>query len=182
MLLMILMVIMLAGCTWGQDDDNPIVTPSPTPTLAETPVSTSTENPSPSPVPTDTPQASASSPDTQTPNGQHAEGTYVGQIDNNSIEVLIDDTPTAFRLNETTQMQVSALTEGQLIGFTYEENAEGQKTIIRFDETPQTMVAVYAGQMDPHTIEVTTNGGPVAFQLTGDALTQIDSLSCRRHN
>ena len=107
----------------------------------------------------------------------HAEGEYVGRIDSRSIEVIVDGTAAAYRLTDTTAMQVPALTEGIIIGFTYEPNDAGQNTIVRFDATPQTLTAVYVGQADAHTIEVTTaDGEAITFQLTGDALTQVESL------
>jgi hypothetical protein len=158
----------LPGCT-SDSDNQPSATPSQTPALEDAQAFSSSDMASPSPVPIISPGAQ--------PTEKHAEGIYIGQIDNNTIEVSIDGTPTAFRLNAITQMQISALTDGQFIGFSYSENDAGQKTILRFDETPQTMIAEYAGQMDTHTIEVTTENGPVAFQLAGEALKQVESLS-----
>ena len=170
------LITALAGCT-PPDTPPAAASPGSTPT-AQSPTETPTvptDMPTeplagtPTAMPTDTPAI-------QTPGEMHAEGEYVGRIDNNSIEVIVDGTVAAYRLTETTAMQVTALTEGKTIGFVYVQNDAGQNAIIRFDASPQTLIAVYAGQIDPHSIEVTTDGGPVAFQLTGDALTQAPGL------
>jgi len=107
----------------------------------------------------------------------HAQGRYVGQIDNNSIEVIMDDTAVAFRLLETVKNQVANLIEGQDVGFVYGENDAGHNVIISFDGVDQTVTATFGGRIDPHTIEVAINGYSFAFQLDDDILPQVDTLN-----
>lgn len=178
--LLLTVVIAVAGCTSstqqdnaatnGQDNatTNEVETTSPQTTLGET-ASPSAQSQSSSDDPSHTPSAS----DSKT---QHKTGEYVGQIDSNSIEIVVDDEPAAYRLTEITKMQVSVLTEGQTIGFTYEVSDVGQDVIISFDDIEQTMNATYVGLADAHTMEVMRDGTPISFQLKGDALTQVNSI------
>ena len=171
----LILTITLTGCM-PPDTDTPSASTSPGNTPQQSAIQLPTTRPTETPAETPT-AAPTDTPATQVPGEMHAEGEYVGRIDNNSIEVIVNGIPAAYRLTEMTIMQMLALTEGQTIGFTYEQNDVGQNVIVRFDDTPQTLTAVFAGQIDPHSIEATTNDGDsVVFQLTGDALTQAAGL------
>jgi len=40
-----------------------------------------------------------------------------------------------------------------------------------------TAIGVYNGQVDPHTIEIETDDGPTAFQLTTEARNDVENLT-----
>ena len=104
------------------------------------------------------------------------QGEYVGQIDNHSIEVLVQGASMAFQLTDENKDQASSYQSGETIGFDYYENGEGQNVIIGFANVQKEMTVTFEGQMDPHSIEVIMDGNPVAFQLSGDALDQVNDF------
>ncbi len=170
--LLLTVAIAVAGCTSStqQDDATANGTTSPETTSEQVQASTNAQSQTSSDDPSNTPSAS----DSKT---QHKTGEYVGQIDSNSIEVIVNNEPAAYRLTDITKMQISVLTEGQTIGFTYEISDVGQDVIISFDDVEQKMNAAYVGLEDAHTIEVMRDGTPIFFQLEGDALTQVNSIN-----
>lgn len=60
-------------------------------------------------------------------------GIYVGQIDNRSIEVKIDGTPTAFQLTDEALIQLESISEGDEVSFVYTDTKIEQKTIEKFN-------------------------------------------------
>jgi len=106
----------------------------------------------------------------------YVEGEYVGLIDNNSIEVKIEDGPQAFQLTDVTKEQISSYKKGDIIGFDYLKNEKGQNVIISFKQEKQFITGDYVGQIDPHSIEVTIEDGPVTFQLNDAAVNQVGSF------
>lgn len=57
-------------------------------------------------------------------------GTYVGQIDNNSIEIETADGPTAFRLDEAMDQVISKLQGNESVSFEYwEQPIEGEEEL-----------------------------------------------------
>jgi len=63
---------------------------------------------------------------------QTEEGTLVGQIDNHSVEILIDGKPISFQLTDEAKQQIEQLNDGQQIAFEYTDTGIEQKTIERF--------------------------------------------------
>lgn len=63
------------------------------------------------------------------------EGTYVGQIDNNSVEILIDGSPTAFFFSDDLKSSFNpkAFKKGNRVKIQYEKNANGQLILERID-------------------------------------------------
>ncbi|MEH7384320.1 hypothetical protein V7147_02730 [Bacillus sp. JJ1521] len=53
-------------------------------------------------------------------------GTYEGQIDTNSIEIITADGPLALRINEETEESLSELKEGDTVVVRYIQNDNGQ--------------------------------------------------------
>ena len=105
----------------------------------------------------------------------YAEGEYVGQIDSNSIEVIVDGAAAAFYLADAAKEQITLYETGDAVAFEYQLDEQGHNIIISFGE--MTTVVTFEGQMDPHSIEVMTEDGAYDwFQLTGDALEQAGSL------
>jgi hypothetical protein len=60
------------------------------------------------------------------------EGTYVGQIDNRSIEITVNGTPTAFQLTDEAAKQLESIKEGEEVSFVYTDSKMEQKTIEKF--------------------------------------------------
>lgn len=52
-----------------------------------------------------------------------------------------------------------------------------QHSNLEQEQKYRTMTGIYVGQADPHTIEVETDEGPVAYQLSDDARLQVEVLS-----
>ena len=108
-------------------------------------------------------------------NVESIEGAYVGQIDSQSVEVIVGGSMMAFRLSDTTKEQVLSIGSGDIIVFEYQQNADGQNVIISFGE--QSIVVTYEGQIDPHSIEVIKRDSTYdVFQLSGDALEQAGQV------
>ncbi|MDD5016785.1 MAG: hypothetical protein PHO15_01645 [Eubacteriales bacterium] len=106
---------------------------------------------------------------------KYTEGEYAGQIDSNSIEVIVDGGAAAFRLTDAISELAGSFQTGDAIVFEYQQNEQGQNIIVSFGE--QTTVVTFEGQMDPHSIEVIKGDGSYDwFQLTGDALEQVSGL------
>jgi len=59
----------------------------------------------------------------------------------------------------------------------HEPNNESNNDPENSDDNLITETGIYNGQADPHTIEIETEEGPLAFQLTMDARDDIDALT-----
>ncbi|EOD00932.1 protease complex subunit PrcB family protein [Caldisalinibacter kiritimatiensis] len=57
-------------------------------------------------------------------------GTYIGQIDDNSIEMKVNDKTNAYRLSEDVKENINKLATGDKVQFTYKENENGQLIIL----------------------------------------------------
>lgn len=110
-------------------------------------------------------------------------GMYVGQADPHTIEIETSDGPVAFQLTDAARSDVDALSPGQQVTYQYEDN--GEQLVIHHIEPVAdhsgnellTGTGMYVGQADPHTIEIETSDGPIAFQLTDEARSDVDTLS-----
>lgn len=97
------------------------------------------------------------------------EGVYLGQLDNNSIEIEINGDARTFILTEETKDDIDNLKENSEVKFTYYLNEKNQlvlneinkKEIVKKDETK--VQGQYVGQIDNFSIEVMVNGEPKAF-------------------
>lgn len=68
---------------------------------------------------------------------QIVEAEYVGQIDNNSIEVKIEDGAVALRLTETSKERLAELKPktGDIVRFEVFRNEHGQETVLTLEKT-----------------------------------------------
>lgn len=106
-------------------------------------------------------------------------GIYNGQADPHTIEVETEDGPTAFQLTMEARDDIDALTEGHQVTYTYYKEGE-QLVIEKIQHSEQVKITesgTYVGQADPHTIEIETEEGPAAFQLTMEAREDVEALT-----
>ena len=99
------------------------------------------------------------------------EGIFQGQIDNNSIEIKIDDSFMVLRNPDITSM-ITSFQKDDLVLITYRVAENGQnimecikKSLMEKDE-PQTVIAVYQGQIDNNSIEVKIKETFMVFRNT----------------
>lgn len=111
-------------------------------------------------------------------------GTYNGQADPHTIEVETDEGPTAFQLSDKAREDVEGLNPGVEVTYTYYEKGEQRiitsiKKSAAANETGDriTEIGIYNGQADTHTIEIETNSGPLAFQLSMEARDEVADLN-----
>jgi Cu/Ag efflux protein CusF len=103
-------------------------------------------------------------------------GTYVGQIDNRSIEITINGKPIAFKLTDEAFKQLESIKEGDEVSFVYTDSKIEQKTIEKFQlkdskismtksvlEVDQTLVDLQAKLHD--TKEQTVLKGMTPFEV-----------------
>lgn len=115
-------------------------------------------------------------------------GIYNGQADPHTIEIETAEGPTAFQLTMEARKDVDNLTEGDEVTFTYYK--DGEQLVIesiksnaksgsesKVEKEKITESGVYTGQADPHTIEIETEKGPTAFQLTMEARGAVEKLT-----
>lgn len=112
-----------------------------------------------------------------------ATGIYNGQADPHTIEVETEDGPKAYQLTLEARDDIEALIEGKEVTYVYSDDGlqlliesislsdEGDADLERL-----TASGIYNGQADPHTIEVETEEGPRAYQLTLEARDDIEDL------
>lgn len=87
-------------------------------------------------------------------------GTYVGQVDNNFIEIQVDGKPMTFMLTEETRKSIEEINENDEIDFVYYKNEHGQyvlTSIIKKDvdeDAVKTDTGIYVGQLDNFSIEI----------------------------
>ena len=123
-------------------------------------------------------------------------GIYIGQADPNTIEIETRDGPKAFQLTEKTMSQIEDLNENDEVKFTYTANEHDQLVLQSIEQTnsneyrnsteneEKTVIqstGTYIGQADPHTIEIETNEGPTAFQLSNEARQDVEQLTEGSH-
>jgi sporulation protein YlmC with PRC-barrel domain len=96
-------------------------------------------------------------------------GIYVGQIDNNFVEIKINGEPKTFMLTDETRETIESLSENRQIAFTYYINENNQlvvtdiKEIGTWEKTLKTETGTYVGRIDNFSIEVTIDGKAKAF-------------------
>src|SRR5699024_550311 len=112
-----------------------------------------------------------------------ATGIYNGQADPHTIEVETEDGPKAYQLTLEARDDIEALVEGKEVTYVYSDDGlqlliesislsdEGDADLERL-----TASGIYNGQADPHTIEIETEEGPRAYQLTLEARDDIGDL------
>jgi len=64
-------------------------------------------------------------------------GTYVGLIDNNSCEIIIDENPMAFRLSEDIKSTVNDFEPNSKVKITYYENEYEQLILTEIEKTEE---------------------------------------------
>src|SRR5690625_909673 len=107
-------------------------------------------------------------------------GVYNGQADPHTIEIETENGPLAFQLTMGAREEVENLEVGEEVRYSYTEDGNHREietiepAIERDDIITET--GVYNGQADPHTIEIETEDGPLAFQLTMDAREEVENL------
>jgi len=95
------------------------------------------------------------------------EGIYVGQIDNNSVEIIIDNQPKAFGLDP--EVSVAGIKDGSTVIFTYSEDGTRPvllsiKAIEADIETLQGE-GIFTGQIDSHSVEIVVDKQAMVFAL-----------------
>jgi sporulation protein YlmC with PRC-barrel domain len=96
-------------------------------------------------------------------------GIYVGQIDNNFVEIKINGESRTFMLTDETRETIEELGENRQIEFTYYINENNQlvvtyiKEIDHWENASKTETGTYVGQIDNFSIEVTIDGKAKAF-------------------
>ena len=110
-------------------------------------------------------------------------GIYVGQADPHTVEIETNEGPKAFQLTEKSTDQIKELQPDDRVKFQYVINKNKQNVLQSIEKMQGTgsgedsaETGVYNGQQDPHTIEIETDDGPTAFQLSDDARKQVESL------
>src|SRR5699024_7426375 len=100
------------------------------------------------------------------------------------VEIETEDGPTAFQLTEAAREEVGVLNPGEKVIYTYYEDSEQLviETISKVESSENESDAItetgfFNGQADPHTIEIETEEGPTAFQLTMEARDEVDALN-----
>lgn len=63
------------------------------------------------------------------------EGSYVGQIDGHSVEIIVDGEPTAFRHDEELKAYIESLKKDDKVRFTYFKNEHGQLILTSIEKT-----------------------------------------------
>lgn len=107
-------------------------------------------------------------------------GIYIGQADENTIEIETNEGPKAFRVTEQTEDEIQELEPNDKVRFEYYINKEQQNTLKKIEKVKSKQnapeVGIYNGQQDSNSIEIETNKGPASFQLSDNAKRQIGSL------
>jgi len=107
-------------------------------------------------------------------------GIYVGQADQNSIEIETNEGPKAFRVTEQTKNEINTLEPNDKVRFEYYINEHQQNILKKIEKMNDRLYSpeagIYNGQQDSNSIEIETDKGPVAFQLSENAKKQIGSL------
>lgn len=110
---------------------------------------------------------------------QTENGIFVGQADPHTIEVEMKDDYVAFQLTMDARDDALLLREGEEVTFSYHEAPDVLtihtiQSVTRKDHLRGK--GIYIGQADPHTIEIQTEEGAFAFQLTMEARKDVEKL------
>ncbi|WP_432408324.1 hypothetical protein [Wukongibacter sp. M2B1] len=87
-------------------------------------------------------------------------GTYVGQVDNNSIEIKVDNGFMVLMLNDETRNSIEEINEGDEIDFVYYKNENDQYVLVSIikkdidEEVKKSSTGIYIGQLDNFSIEI----------------------------
>ncbi len=98
-----------------------------------------------------------------------AQGVFIGQIDNNFIEVEVEDEPKSFMISEDTKEIVDTLRQDAMIDFMYYINENKQHVITEIfteendGDTILKAKGTYEGRIDNFSIEIMVDGEPRAF-------------------
>lgn len=126
-------------------------------------------------------------------NGLYA--TYVGQIDNNFIEMVVDPVfgfpeggqPYAFKLSDTVKKYFASgqdskdLKENDIVRFDCKKTEDGQWEVTEiFNTTAKKVIygpekGEYVGQIDANSVEIKINNQPRAFRLSPNIRLQIEN-------
>lgn len=96
-------------------------------------------------------------------------GIYVGQIDNNFIEINVSNKPISFMLTDESKKLIEKIDENEKVDFVYFKNQKNQFVLVSItktdssEETFKTDTGTYVGQIDNFSIEVQIEGTPKAF-------------------
>jgi Cu/Ag efflux protein CusF len=120
-----------------------------------------------------------------------ATGAYNGQVDNNSIEILVDGQPEdaatmVFMLTGDIKagFERTKLQTGDTVQFAYYKNQSGQLVLTKIRKGPHALEAtgIYQGQADSNFIEIKIDGQPeetayMVFMLTGDIKINFEKMN-----
>lgn len=96
-------------------------------------------------------------------------GIYIGEIDDNSIKIKVEDEPISFILTDQTKKEAKELKENEKIDFVYYNNPDGQFVLAGITkkysdkEAPQVAKGIYTGRLDNFSIEVQIGEGHKVF-------------------
>lgn len=139
------LLLAVTACSGEQPAAEPPVDPNPVEEGVQEPVQPAEPNPEEGekqePVKPGDPEEGQS---TETKQGT---GTYVGQIDNHSVEIETEDGPTAFRLGDHMNEAIAGLQGNEEVAFEYfEEPVEGDEGLKQFILTKITVRQSGSGQ------------------------------------
>lgn len=109
-------------------------------------------------------------------------GIYIGQADPHTVEIETNEGPKAFQLTDESKVQIEQLEPNDEVKFNYFVNEQKQNILQSIEkmndaqDNKNEATGIYNGQQDPHTIEIETDDGPTAFQLTMEAREQVEPL------
>lgn len=116
--------LIFSGCSSSEPTGS-----QPNPTQASQPATPTTQAPVPeTPTTEQQPQPGAEQ-------SKEVSGEYVGQIDSNSVEIIVEGSPKAFVLNEETQQMISSLKTKSKVSIVYTENENGQLILNKIELT-----------------------------------------------
>lgn len=120
------------------------------------------------------------------PTETSASGYYVGQIDNNSIEVKINNKPTAMYFSDSVKKSFNNknFKKGGKVDVTYYKNDKGQLilTSIKNASTSSVAYGVYVGRIDNNSVEVTIKNKPTALFLSDNVKKNFNLTSFKKGN
>lgn len=115
-------------------------------------------------------------------------GLYIGQADPHTIEIETNEGSKAFQFDSSMSSDIEALQKDDEVQFTYYVNEHDQNVLQAIEKLNSSdanndekqlieATGIYNGQADPHTIEIETDDGPQAFQLSMKARSEVDKLT-----
>jgi hypothetical protein len=120
------------------------------------------------------------------PTETSASGYYVGQIDNNSIEVEINNKPTALYFSDSVKKSFNTknFKKGTRVDVTYYKNDKGQLILTGIKNASTSIMAygIYVGRIDNNSVEITISNKPTALFLSDNVKKNFKLDSFKKGN